>query len=197
MKIKLYTVLIVILLFSNYTLSQEKDVKIFSDFQFGGNLKFFSGKNFLSDAHHSVYKGIHLEVNVIEFKNFAVGGIYEKNISEVKKPELAGNFDYISLNHYAGYIGYKYNFKGTNFSFYPKIIIGDIKTKQKASGYYATNNGNYWGINGQINYNISKKLAIFSAIGYNFYTFKVKTTPEYENYFNKSNALNISLGIKF
>lgn len=197
MKIKLYTALVLILLFSNYTLSQEKDVKIFSDFQFGGNLKIFTGNNFLSDAHEPTYLGYQLEINAIEFKNFILGITYENNVSEVKKPELAGNFNHISLNHYAGFIGYKYNFKDTKFTFNPKILIGDIKTKQKAPGYYATNNGNFWGINGQINYNISKKLAVFSAIGYNFYTFKVKTTPEYKNYFNKSNALNISLGIKF
>ena len=195
MKIKLYTTLVFILLFSNYRKKKKKDIKIFSDFQFGGNLKIFNGKSFFSDAHESSYIGFLMDLNVLEYSNFNVGVLYENNVSEVRKPEIAGNFNYMSLNHYSGYIGYKYDYK--KFTFNPKIMIGDVKTKQKAPGYYATNNGNFWGISGQINYNVSKKLAVFSAIGYHFYTFKVKTTPEYENYFNKSNALNISLGIKF
>ncbi len=191
-------------LFFNYSFSQEsieeeqeqeKEVKIFSEFQFGGNLKIFTGNTFLSDAHNPIYKGFILEINAIEYENFTLGAIYENNISEVEKPELAGNFNTISLNHYAGYIGYKY--KLTKFSFIPKILIGDIKTKQKATGYYATNNGNFWGFNGQVNYNFSENFAVFSSIGYNFYTFKVQTSPEYSDYFNKSKAINFSIGIKF
>ena len=192
------------LIFINYTFSQKTEiekktekVKVFSDFQFGPNLKIFSGNNFLSDAHESSYFGYQIEINALEFKNFTLGMTYEFNASEVEKPELAGNFNYIKLNHYAGYIGYKYKFKETKFTFNPKILIGDIKAKQKAAGYYATNNGNYWGINGQVDYNFSKNVAVFSSIGYNFYTFNVVTTPENMNYFNKSNAINISLGIKF
>lgn len=194
MKLNLFKLVIAVLLFSNVALSQKKEVNLFSDFQFGGNVKVFTGKNFLSDAHQSVYHGFQLDLTAIEFKNFTLGGIYENNVSSVRKPEIAGNFNYMSLNHYSGYLGYKYNFH--KFTFNPKILVGDIKTKQKASGYYATNNGNFWGISGQVNYNFSNKFAVFSSIGYNFYTFKVQTTPEYSEYFNKSNALSFSLGIK-
>lgn len=191
-KIVILTIVLV-----NFTFAQDLKIKIFSDFQFAGNLKIFNGNNFLSDAHNPVYKGFHFEVNAFEFKNFTFGGTYEYNLSEVEKQELAGNFNHIKLNHYAGYIGYKHNFLAKKFTFNPKILIGDIKTKQKATGYYATNNGNYWGINAQINYNFSDKFAVFGSIGYNFYKFKVATSNEYIDYFNKASALNFSLGLKF
>lgn len=187
---------IISLLFFNYSFSQEKIVKIFSDFQFGPNLKIFTGNNFLSDGHQATYLGFHSDLNFIEFNKFAFGGIYEFNTSSVEKPEIVGNFNTINLNHYAVSLSYKYDFNDDKFTFNPKIIIGDIKSKQKATGHYAINNGNYWGITGQLNYNISEKFAVFTSIGYNFYTFKVQTTPEYLDYFNKSNSLNLTLGIQ-
>lgn len=197
MKTNLLILLIISAFFSNFSAGQEKKVKIFSDFQFGPNLKIFNGKNFLSDGHKAIYLGFHSDLNFVEYKKFAFGGIYEINTSSVEKPEIVGNFNSITLNHYAVYLSYKYSFSNYKFAFVPKLLIGDIKTKQKAEGYNATNNGNYWGINGQINYNISRKFAVFSSIGYNFYTFKVVTTPEYLDYFNKSNAINFSIGLKF
>lgn len=197
MKFNFLKIFIFSLLFSNFSNGQEKKVKLFSDFQFGPNLKLFNGKNFLSDGHNATYLGFHSGINFVEYNKFGFGGIYEINTSSVEKPEIVGNFNSITLNHFAGYLSYKFSFSENKFTLVPKLLIGDIKTKQKANGYYANNNGNYWGIIGQINYNFSEKFAVFSSVGYNFYTFKVQTTSEYLNYFNKSNALNFSLGIKF
>ncbi|SEP60731.1 hypothetical protein [Flavobacterium urocaniciphilum] len=198
---------ILFVLISNVSLGQEKNideknvekekVKIFSDFQMAPNMKIFTGNNFLSDGHEATYFGFHSELNFVEYKNFVFGGIYETNVSEVEKPEIVGNFNSISLNQYAVSLSYKYNFNDYKFTIIPKLLVGDVKTKQRAPGYYARNNGDYWGICGEFDYNISRKFAFFTSIGYNFYTFKVQTIPEYINYFNKSNALNISLGIKF
>jgi len=171
--------------------------KVFTKFRINYNLKKFNGDNFLSKAHNPSYQGIHFSFLIIEFKKIGLGVSYETNGSKVTHPEKVGNFNTISLNHYAGFISYEFEVAKSKFSVTPKFEIGDCKAKQKGNGFYAFNNGNYFGISSQINYNISKKFAVYTSVGYNFYTFKVNTTEEAKSFFNKSNSLNLSLGIQF
>lgn len=200
MKIKqIYT--LIFLLFCSQLFSQSEvdsdEPKVFTKFRMSYNLKRFNGNNFLSDAHNPAYKGFHFSFLIIEFKKIGLGLSYETNGSKVTQPEKVGNFNTITLNHYSGFISYEFDISKSKFSVTPKFEIGDCKAKQKGNGFYAFNNGNYYGISSQINYNISKKFAVYTSLGYNFYTFNVKTTEEAKSFFNKSNSLNLSLGIQF
>lgn len=200
MKIKQIFTLI-LLCFYTFLFSQNEvdseEPNVFTKFRISYNLKNFNGNNFLSKAHNPNYEGLHFSVVIVEFKNFGLGGSYEINSSEVTHAEKVGNFNTMSLNHYAGFITYELDLAKSKFSVTPKFEIGDCKAKQKGDGFYAFNNGNYYGISSQINYNISEKFAVYTSIGYHFYTFKVKTSEEAKDFFNKSNAINISLGIQF
>lgn len=192
---------LILLNFCYIVFSQSKEsteeLRIFSEFQVSYNMKNFKGNNFLSKAHNSTYEGIHFSFSLVEYKKIGLGVSYEINGSSVTQPEKVGNFNTISLNHYGGFISYEFDLPKSKFSVTPKFEIGDCKAKQKGDGFYAFSNGNYFGFSSEINYNISKKFAVYTSIGYNFYTFKVNTTEEVKSFFNKSNSLNLSVGIQF
>ena len=88
--------------------------------------------------------------------------------------------------------------KINKFNIIPEVQFGGLELRQKGDGNsYGVQNGNFYNFSVNINYKINKYLHPYFKIGFDSYLLKTNTTDEFKSYFNRSNSLNLSLGIQF
>jgi hypothetical protein len=195
MKLLLY----LLLLFSIAARSQndfEEGLKFSPEVSLAFINQTFLGDNYLSKGHKKPTFGGVLKLNMLSYNHFFLGFEFEKNISKVDDFSIGGNIDKTKMNSFRVLLSYRIA-ASSKFIFDPQIKYGIVELKQEnGSKSYGIQDGNTIGIGCDAIYKYSKVLSIFTNIGYNYYSFNVNTTPEFENYFNHSHSLNISIGLK-
>lgn len=205
-------ILLILLLISFFGYSQEeseteikktkKERKIRPDHEFSfyatQHLNF--GDNFLSKAHKADV-GFGTHKNVINIYGFALGIAYEYTRYKVTEPSLAGNIGRANYNNFSGRIAYDYKLFD-EMTLVPYIKIGETRLRQK--GYIGDYHRDFGGFKGtaytlgvNFNYNLDKYFYLFTGLNYNYVSYRVNSNPEYQSFFDRSNQIQIHLGIGF
>lgn len=154
------------------------------------------GDNFLSKAHKpKIGFGIHK--NFINIYGFALGAEAESVRYRVTDPSLAGNIKWTQYLNFSGRIAYDYKLS-SQLTLVPNIKIGATRLRQRSA------NKKLGGISGtsytfgvNLAYNYSKHAYVFTGVNYNYTSYQVNSSPEYLPFFDKSNQIQIHLGIGF
>lgn len=188
-----------ILLITTITFGQDKKeeiVKFNPHFSLGAAYSNFFGDNYLSEGHRNDNYGFFIKLNAIQIYKFNVGGLFDITKLKATDKAIGGNVGTSNLNTANVYLNY--NIKLNNHvTIEPEIKYGGVEIRQSGFGKkLGTQFGKVYGIGTNINYKIDNSLSFFININYNKFILDVATTPEFESYFDNSNSLNISLGIK-
>ena len=191
--------LITIVLF-NYTFSQENKVKTFRfnpKISLGFHTQNFIGDNYLTKGHSNPAIGIETDFQIFSFKKINTGfGIKRVGLNVTDK-SIGGNIDRTNINSIHVFLSYDL-LKINKFNIIPEVQFGGLELRQKGDGNsYGVQNGNFYNFSVNINYKINKYLHPYFKIGFDSYLLKTNTTDEFKSYFNRSNSLNLSLGIQF
>lgn len=175
---------------------KEKIVKFNPHFSLGASYNNFFGDNYLSKGHKNDNYGFFIKLNALQVYNFNIGGLFDKTRLKAIDTAIGGNVGSSKLNTANVYLNY--NMKLNNhFSIEPEIKYGGVEVRQ--SGFeknLGVQFGKLYGFGTNFNYKIDNSLTFFMNLSYNKFILNVKTTPEFENYFDNSNSFNVSLGIK-
>ena len=158
------------------------------------------GDNFLSKGHKpNVGFGTHK--NIINVYGFALGFTYEYSRYRVTDPSLAGNIKRTNYHNFSGRLAYDYKLSD-QMTLVPYIKIGGAILKQK--GYVGDYDRGFGGFEGDsytfgvnFNYNLDKTVHLFMGLNYNYVSYSVNSNPEYQSFFDRSNQIQIHLGIGF
>lgn len=188
-----------ILLITTITFGQDKKeeiVKFNPHFSLGTAYSNFFGDNYLSEGHRNDNYGFFIKLNAIQIYKFNVGGLFDKTKLKATDKAIGGNVGTSNLNTANVYLNYNINLDN-HVTIEPEIKYGGVEIRQSGFGKkLGTQFGKVYGIGTNINYKIDNSLSFFININYNKFILDVATTPEFESYFDNSNSLNISLGIK-
>ncbi|MFD2909341.1 hypothetical protein ACFSX9_11445 [Flavobacterium ardleyense] len=189
--------IVLLVLFSTMAWSQtekKEQIEFTPEASFAFSSQFYSGDNYLSKGHNDGIGGS-LKFNFITYKNFKLGFQFEKTTQKVIDKEIGGNISKTNSNSLGGVISYQL-YTNNKIAFEPQFKIAGIQLRQKdGSKFYGSQNGTQIGISSDVIYKLNKTLSIFTNVGYNYSFLKVDTTPAYEDYFNNSQSINISVGL--
>ena len=189
---------IIFLLLTNVLFSQENAREnIFKpEFKIAATTTFYFGDNYLSKGHANPAFGATIQLNLFEYQNFKLGGMLQKSTLKVSEYSLGGNIERSNINQVKANVAYKIDLK--KFIIMPEICYGGIEINQKTEKKrYGTQKGKTIGFGLNTNYKLSNMVEIYNNISYDYLLLNINTTPEYANYFDKGNAINISLGFSF
>jgi len=154
------------------------------------------GDNFLSKAHTSKI-GFGTYKNFINVYGFALGIDAESVRYKITDPSLAGNIKWTQYLNFSGRLSYDYKLSD-ELTLVPYIKIGGTRLRQSSAGR------NFGGISGtsytvgiNLNYNISQSAYFFTGLNYNYNSYNVNSNSEYQSFFDRSNQVQIYLGIGF
>jgi hypothetical protein len=188
-----------ILLITTVTFGQDKKEEIAKfnpHFSLGATYSNFFGNNYLSEGHRNDNYGFFIKLNAIQIYKFNIGGLFDKTGLKATDKAIGGNVGTSNLNTANVYLNYNINLNN-HVSIEPEMKYGGVEIRQSGFGKkLGTQFGKIYGIGTNINYKIDNSLSFFISINYNKLILDVATTPEFESYFDNSNSLNLSLGIK-
>lgn len=189
-----------ILLFTTVTFGQNKKEEIAKfnpHFSFGATYSNFFGNNYLSEGHRNDNYGFFIKLNAIQIYKFNIGGLFDKTrLRAIDDKAIGGNVGTSNLNSANVYLNYNINLN-KHFSVEPEIKYGGVEIRQSGIGKnLGVQFGELFGLGANFNYKIDNSLTFFINLNYNKIILDVSTTPEFESYFDNSNSLNISFGIK-
>jgi hypothetical protein len=195
------SIIFLFLLFSNLIFSQETEKKknqvtFKRDFALTLITNHYFGDNYLAKGHQNLSMGFQLKSEFLHYRKFRLGIGAEKSTQKVTEFSIGGNIDKTNSNSFFGTLTYTCDIN-TKFSLSPEISFGGIELRQKDGGkFYGKQNGQRFGVGINLNYLMTKSLSIYNTIGYSFYQFNTNTSEEFKKYFDRSNSVNLSLGIK-
>jgi hypothetical protein len=188
-----------ILLFTSVTFGQDKKeeiVKFKPHFSLGATYSNFFGDNYLSEGHRNDNYGFFIKLNALQVYKFNIGGLFDKTKLRATDKAIGGNVGTSNLNTANVYLNYNINLNN-HLSIEPEIKYGGVEIRQSGIGKnLGTQFGKLYGVGANFNYKIDNSLTFFMNLNFNKFILNVKTTPEFESYFDNSNSFNISLGIK-
>jgi hypothetical protein len=190
--------LLLILVFQHGFGQNEQNNKIKFTGNFGIELKTnnYFGDNYLAKGHENPALGFEISLNFIEFKKFKLGVSFEKTTLEVNDYAIGGFIDKTNITVYNVNLSYLIPINN-KIAVQPTIFYGQLFIKQKNGGKnYGVQNGNDLGLGACFNYNLNKSIQVFSKAALSQYFLTANTAQEFENYFNSSNCLSLSLGCK-
>ena len=192
--------LIIAILISSITHSQKinkEKLEFYPDIRISIVTNHYFGENYLAKGHQALSIGAQLRSNWLHYNNFSLGIGVEKSTQKVTEYSIGGNIDKTNSNSFFGHITYKYTLN-SKFSVSPEISYGDIELRQKSGNkFYGRQHGQRYGFGVNFDYKLKKHAALFSTIGYVVYDLNTRTTNEFQDYFNKAQAISLSLGFQF
>jgi hypothetical protein len=188
------------ILFSTLIFSQEEKKKSQINFQPDFALTIITnhyfGDNYLAKGHQNQSIGIQLKSDWLHYSNFSLGFGIEKSTQKVTEFSIGGNIGKTNSNSFFGYLTYKNNVN-QKFSLSPEISFGGIELRQKkGEKFYGSQSGQRYGVGVNLHYIMTKSFSFYTTIGYSLYRFNANTSEEFKKYFDRSNSINLSLGIK-
>lgn len=188
-----------ILLFTSVIFGQDKKEEILKfnpHFSLGASYFNFFGDNYLSEGHRNDNYGFFIKLNALQVYKFNIGGLFDKTKLKATDKAIGGNVGTSNLNTANVYLNYNINLNN-HLSIEPEIKYGGVEIRQSGIGKkLGTQFGKVYGVGANLNYKIDNSLTFFMNLNFNKFILNVKTTPEFESYFDNSNSFNISLGIK-
>lgn len=197
-------ILLSIILISQFTFSQEEtDEPSKKNVRFPDNclsiyyIRYNNiGENFLSEAHKNAF-GFGTQFDFLEVYGFIIGGAYEGSSFKITDKSLAGNIDRTNYGNIMWRFSYKFNLSEVS-TIKPYIGIGDVKLRQRGRGQdFGKFKGTSYNIGVNYMYNIDKNVSFFTGLNFNYVSYRVNSTPEFQSFFDRSNQIQIHLGISF
>jgi hypothetical protein len=195
-------------LFSNIIWSQEntraiqketipkEGFKIIAKLNFELVTNFYFGKNYLAKGHANPAIGGNFRLDFYQYNNFKLGVSLGKSTIKVSDFSIGGNINRTNINNIGVNLLYDYNIS-EKVSISPAIKYCGVQLRQHTnSQFYGSQNGSIAGLSVDLNYNVDKNIKLYTNIGYNRYFLNVKTSQEFQSYFDNSNAINFTFGIK-
>lgn len=194
--------LLTIFFFSVFVFSQEEQTKnrraVSPDHGFSVYLSKHGnfGENYLSKAHQSII-GFGTHKNFINVYGFALGVEYEFNKYKITDKSLAGNIKYTNYSNLSFRLSYDYKLN-EDFTLDPYIRIGGTQLRQRSSGRnFGRFEGTSYYLGVNLKYKLENNVHLFTGINYNYTSYQVNSNPEYQSFFDRSNQIQIHLGIGF
>ncbi len=157
----------------------------------------YFGDNYLAQGHQKQSVGFQIKSDWLHYDNFSLGFGVEKSTQKVTDFSLGGNIDKTNSNSAILFLSYKITLN-SKLCISPEASYGGIELRQKSGGkFYGYQAGRRYGLGTNFNFELNKNAALYSNISYNYYQLNTRTTEEFIDYFNRSNAISVSLGIKF
>lgn len=189
--------IVLFVLFSTFTWGQtdkNEQIEFTPEASFAFSSQFYLGDNYLSKGHNDGIGG-YFKFNFITYKKFKLGFQFEKTTQKVTDKAIGGNIAKTNSNSLGAIISYQV-FTTNKLAFEPQFKLASLELRQKdGSKFYGSQNGTKIGISSDVIYKFNKTLSIFTNVGYNYSFLKVETTPAFEDYFNNSQSINVSIGL--
>lgn len=179
--------------------THEKTFESFINYTLSTRANHFTGSNYMAKGHKNPDMGFSGKLNF--FKIYNVGFGMGVNFSTLKVDDnntsIGGNINKSNLTSYDFNFLYPITL-GEKPILEPTVFVGGFSIRQKSgSKDYGKHSGIFYGFGVNFLYPLNDFLKIYSNLGYHFYAHKIKTTPEFESYFKNSNAVSLSLGLRF
>lgn len=157
----------------------------------------YFGNNYLAQGHQNPSIGFQIKSDWLHYNKYSLGFGIEKSTQKVTEFSVGGNIDKTNTNSINLFLSYQFKMT-SKFSIRPEFASGSIELRQKSGEkLYGSQSGERYGLGANLNYSLNKAIALYLNISYNRYDLNVKTSKEFINYFNNSNAITLSSGIKF
>ncbi|MCG2612046.1 porin family protein [Flavobacterium sp. SM15] len=161
------------------------------------NYHYNFGDNFLSKANSPSFAGIGIQYNMLKLNNFKAGIAYDFMNYKVTDKALGGNLNSTNYNSLALKIQYEQNLN-SEWTVEPYTGIGQVMIQQRSNGSgYGSFYGTSYYLGANVTHKLTDRFSVYSGINYNFTSYNVKTAKEFEDFFQRSNQLQFSLGIIF
>ena len=194
---RIYLLLILVFQISFGQVDKNNTVQFKADFGLKFKSNYFFGDNYLAKGHKNPAIGLNINWKFLEYKRLQLGVSFEKSTLHVVDYSIGGNIDKSNITIYYTNLGYQIPLN-SKLSLEPNIFYGQLFIKQKrGSKKYGIQNGNDLGIGLCVNYRLNKSIQVYSDVALSHYFLTANTSQEFENYFNSSNCLSLSLGYKF
>lgn len=153
------------------------------------------GNTTLAKDHVNDY-GIGSSISLISVMKFQLNFGLEYARYKITNQENTGLFT--ESNYRNLYVSTSYPFSlSEKIKISPLIGIGGVSLKQREKyTRQSYQNGTNYRIGVQNDYTVSGVFSVYLGIEYIYTNFKIKTIPEFENYYGLSNNLQLTLGIK-
>lgn len=153
------------------------------------------GNTVWNDAYNSGFS-MGTSLAILEFRKLRLSGAYEIERHAVENVSLAGNFERITQHNFHGSISYDFRISN-RIMIVPNIGIGTKGTYHRMkSERIAYQSGNTVRIGAFFDYSLGKSVSAFLGIHYIGTKFDVKINNEYQDYFEKSRQLQLTVGLK-
>ena len=153
------------------------------------------GNNAFAKAHDDG-GGLGTSLALLKYGNFRAGLAYELTTYSVSDISKVGNFTNSNSQIFTWFISYDYRLNKT-FILVPDIGYGSSYVNQKSQsqrfGYYT---GNHFRLGVYTDAELSSSVAIFAGIHYISTKYNIKTNAEFQDYFQKSQQIQLSFGLK-
>lgn len=194
---RIYLVLLLVFQLGFGQKKESNRIEIVGDLRLAVKTNYFFGDNYLAKGHKNPAVGFAFNWNFLEYKKIRFGVSFEKNTLQVEDHSIGGIIDKSIITVYNSNLCYQIPTK-TKLSFEPTIFYGQLYIKQKnGDKNYGIQDGNDFGIGVCVKYKLDKYIQVYSDVTLSHYFLTANTSQEFENYFNSSNCLSLSLGCKF
>jgi hypothetical protein len=175
--------------------SPQEGFKIITEFDLQAFTNFYFGKNYLAKGHSNPGIGGSLTVNFYQFDNYKLGATFAKSTIKVSDIAIGGNINNTNINSLGAVLSYNHNITEI-ISITPHIKFSSVKLNQYSDiQYYGQQKGSLLSLGTDVNYKVDN-FVIYFNIGYSRYFLNVNTSPEFQSYFDNSNAINLAFGVK-
>lgn len=153
------------------------------------------GNHALADAHGKSY-GVGTSFGLVEYQNFRLGMGMEFDQYSVSDIAKVGDFKKSNGTHFFGALSYDFEINDT-FLLQPIISFGSQRFHQKKdSQSLGSYSGNQFRMGVLTDVQLADDLAVFVGVQYIHSSFDIATNPEFESYFQKSQQIQLTLGLK-
>jgi hypothetical protein len=170
-------------------------------FRFNNNIRlnFFLpngiGDNYISRASKGIF-GVGLKINFLEFHNVNVGPGFDFLVYDITDSSKAGRMDNAIINNV--YLEFMYRIPvSETITLFPKVSGGATMLHYTGESEYGEQTGPRYSAGFYADYKVLPWLEAFAGLDYSRTFFSVNTVPEYKDYFEKVQQLNVSVGLKF
>lgn len=181
------------------TAAQNKAKKETIEFEPVLRISFFQpiqfGDHSLS-KDHAARIGFGSSISLVTYKNFRLGAGFDLAKYDITNKSNVGNINNSNYSSIYGFVSYQKKIT-SKMSIMPTIGMGEVKINLVTnSRIFGTQGGNELRLGTYLDYNLNESFAVFTGIHYIHSSLKVKTNAEIEKYYNQSNQIQISIGLK-
>lgn len=153
------------------------------------------GNHVWHDSYNSRFS-LGTSLGVLEYRNFRLTGGFEIEQYDVKDISKAGNFEKISKHSFFGSVSYDYKLSN-RFMIVSSIGLGSSDVSHKTlSTRVAHQTGNHIRMGLFCDFSLGNHAAVFLGVHYINSKFDIQINKAYEDYFEKSTQLQLTLGVK-